>query len=182
MKYIGFPRPSYPLAEMLEAHISTLSNCIMKKTIIIIGVIITFIITFFAGYIYYAFSSVDEAFEPTKEVTIFQFIGLNVTLYFQVAHWGLLGNHSDIILSTENPKRKDWKFTPDRDYRFDEDYVYFKFVEPSTIIIYSNDESQKPKNFMSTVTIRLEIIQDFRDRKKIINRFKVGDVSIIGND
>jgi len=152
----------------------------MKKVLIYFGFSLLLVLVFFAGYLYYGIKSVDSAFKPHRELQIIKFSSLDETLYFEINQWGLLGNHSSITLSTEDPNGNGWKYDANRDYKFMCDEIFYKFQKPFTLIIYSKAEPYKPKSFISKVDLVQRVIHSRKEKILITDSLEEGEVNRIG--
>lgn len=110
---------------------------------------------FCSGYLISQFGSLFESSEPKHQYSEIYFSSQDTRLYFVVITWGLLGQHSKIIITTNNPQEKDWKFNADRDYNFNAEELFYK-PQGDSLIIYSNLVLDSPKNFNSDIVLVLK--------------------------
>ena len=125
-----------------------------KKIFLAIVVFILMCISFIGGSFYEVLKQLDKTWEPSNKYYSIFFMGeVKTTLYVKTCVWGLLGQHHNIIISTKDVTSKSWNFDLLRDYEFFSDEIFYKFQEPDSLVIYSNQIVDKPLYFNSHIKI-----------------------------
>lgn len=128
----------------------------MKTKIIkICASVILAIIVFYSGYYWSKIEDMSTSLDPKYKYSEIYFSSLNMRLYFIVKTWGLLGQHSAIVITTNNPQEKGWKYNSDMDYKFTTEELFYK-PQGDSLIIYSNLMVDPPKKFNSDIVLVLK--------------------------
>lgn len=139
------------------------------------------VVMFGSGYFVASIGAIMRSFELQHRYYDLHFVSQDARIYFDISTWGLFGRHSDIVITTEDPREADWKFDPDRDCRFMEESVYYE-PKGDSLIVYSGQVPDLPKNFKSDIALVLRK-RSRSDRTWGIFRYcKSNDLKRVGDD
>lgn len=126
-----------------------------KYVWIIIVLLISIGMLAFAYKLYRDFSKVDEAMQPITTTIPLHFESMNQTIYIRTKVWGLLGDHSCILISD---KENDYSIE-DKDFLFENTVLYYKIQYPDSLFIFlpsmSYSEEKNINKILGNVKIKI---------------------------
>lgn len=101
------------------------------------------------------------------------FTGINETLYFRTASWGVSGNHWRVVLSTDRGLGKGIEFNKDTEYVFNEPDGLLYRIDGHTLEIHSHSYSDpEPLRFKSKAEIRIVNYNSNPDWQEVLRKHK----------
>jgi len=120
-----------------------------RKNKIKIGCGIIFIIVFitlivFIIRIYNDFSELSDGFKSIDHSTAIEFKDIGQTVFITTSNWGLLGQHSHIIISDIDHANKDIVIDKEKEIVFDERCgLYYKATYPDSLFVFMSSDSEE---------------------------------------
>jgi hypothetical protein len=142
-------------------------------------VCVLFVLFIIIVRIYHDFSELSDAFQPIEHSTGIEFSDIGQTVFITTRQWGLLGNHSQIVISDVDYENNGIVINKEKDIIFDEQCgLYYKKQEPDSLLIcmsslsYSEEEDIDRK--IGNVNVKINRLKDQVYKKKVDNLKSMG--------
>ncbi len=152
-----------------------------------IGLIVLTVIAVTFGVLYWSlFKPLDNEAKSTNLYdSVIEFNELGEKIYVSARHWGLAGNHEEIILSSDPINKEHKSYSPENDYIFYSSEIYYKKEGEDKLMIYVNQSSvSEPESFNSPVVIiikNLKTSDELKDYEKNYQEYGLTKISVFEN-